>query len=49
MTDQKEFEYMEYFSYFGSMITNDVKLNPVLPWQKQNSTRRRLFSPGNWT
>jgi hypothetical protein len=24
------------------------KLNPVLPWQKQLSARRRLFSPANW-
>jgi len=38
----------EYFNYFGSMITNDVKLNPVLSWKKQHSTRR-FFSPGNWT
>jgi len=22
-----------------------VKLNRVLPWQKQHSTRRRLFAP----
>jgi hypothetical protein len=48
MKDKKELEYVEYFSYFGSMITNDAKLNPVLPWQKQHSTRR-LFSPGNLT
>jgi len=25
------------------------KLNPGLPWQNQLSTRRRLFSPANWT
>jgi len=24
-------------------------LNSELPWQKQYSTRRRLFSPANWT
>jgi len=24
-----------------------VKLNPGLSWQKQHSTRRRLFSPTN--
>jgi hypothetical protein len=22
-----------------------VKLNPELPWQKQHSTRRKIFSP----
>jgi hypothetical protein len=49
MAHQKELEYVEYFNYFGSMITNDVILNPILPQQKQHSTRRRLFSPGNWT
>jgi hypothetical protein len=26
-----------------------VKLNPELSWQNQHSTRRRLFSPANWT
>jgi hypothetical protein len=26
-----------------------VKLNPELLWQKQHSTRRRLFAPANWT
>jgi len=26
-----------------------VKLNPELPRQKQHSTRRRFFSPANWT
>jgi len=26
-----------------------VKLNPVLPWQKLHSARRRLFLPANWT
>jgi len=34
---------------FCSMITNNVKLNPLLSWQKQHSARRRLFSQGNWT
>jgi hypothetical protein len=28
---------------------DDRKLNPGLPWQKQLSERRRLFSPANWT
>jgi len=27
----------------------DRKLNPGFPWQLQLSTRRRLFSPANWT
>jgi len=26
-----------------------VQLNPGLPWQKQHSTRRRLFTTANWT
>jgi hypothetical protein len=26
-----------------------VKLNPGLPWQKLNLTRRRIFLPVNWT
>jgi len=25
-----------------------MKLNPGLPWQKQHSINRRLFSPENW-
>ena len=53
MIDQKPLQNVEYFNYFGSMITMiqdvQVKLNPGLPWQKQHSTRRRLFSPANWT
>jgi hypothetical protein len=24
------------------------KVNPELPWQKQLSTRRRIFAPVNW-
>jgi hypothetical protein len=27
----------------------NVKLNPVLPWQKQRSKEIRSFSPANWT
>jgi hypothetical protein len=53
MRDQKQLENVECFNYLGSMRTNDedvyVKLNPGLPWQTQLSTRRRLFSPANWT
>jgi hypothetical protein len=55
MTHQKQQQNVEHFSYLGSMTTNDlrcsthVKLNPGLPWQKQDSARRMLFSPENWT
>jgi hypothetical protein len=41
--DQKQFENMEYFNYLGCGV--HVKLNPELPWQKQHSTRRRIFPP----
>ena len=38
------------FCHFGSMVTSVyVKLNPILPQQKQQAARRRLFSPANWT
>jgi hypothetical protein len=51
--DQKQLENVEYFNYLGSMITNNARctceLNPGLPWQKQHSTRRRLFLPADWT
>jgi hypothetical protein len=51
--DQKQLKNVEYFNYLGSMITMmqgvHVTLNPELPWQNQHSTRRRLFSPANWT
>jgi hypothetical protein len=53
MIDQKQLAYVEYFNYLGSMIIMmqgvHVKLKPELPWQKQHSARRRLFSPANWT
>jgi len=53
MIDQKPLQKVEYFNYLGSMITLmqdvQVKLHPGLPWQKQHSTRRRLFSPVNVT
>jgi len=26
-----------------------MKFNPGLPWQKQHSTRRRLYLPADWT
>jgi hypothetical protein len=41
------------FQLFGQHdnMMQDVqgKLNPGLTWQKQHSTRGRLFSPANWT
>jgi hypothetical protein len=54
MIDKKQLKNVEYFNYLGSMITNESrctceKLNPELPWHKQHSTRRRIFSPANWT
>jgi hypothetical protein len=30
------------------MQNEHVKLNPGLSWQKQHSTRRRLFLAANW-
>ena len=53
MIQQKRLENVEYFIYFGSLITNDVRcrreIDKVLPWHKQHSARRRIFSPINWT
>ena len=53
MVDKKQLKNVEYFKYLGSMVTNDknlnVKLNSVLQWQKQHSTRRRLFAPAKRT
>jgi hypothetical protein len=53
MIDQKQLENVEYLNYLGSMITNDAtctrEMNPELPRLKQSSTRRRIFSPANWT
>ena len=49
----KKTENVEHCNYLGSMkeMMEDVyvKLNPRLPRKKQNSTGRRLFSPGNKT
>ena len=51
--DHKHLENVEYLNNVSSMTTvmQDVhlRLNPGLPWQKQHSTRRRLFSQANWT
>jgi hypothetical protein len=53
MIDQNQLENGEYFNYLGSIITNDARctreINPELLWQKQHLTRRRIFSPSNWT
>ena len=53
MTDDNQLENVEYFNYQGSMIINvegaHVKVNPGMPWHKQHSTRRRIFSPANCT
>jgi hypothetical protein len=52
MIDQKQLENVEYFNYLGTIQILQgvhVKLNLELPWQKQHSTRRRIFSPANWT
>jgi len=41
----------EYFSYLGSLMSSDMpmKLNSEWPWRKQHSTKRKQFSPANWT
>ena len=36
-------------AWYQMMLDIHVKLNPGLPWYKQHSTRRRLFSPANCT
>jgi hypothetical protein len=52
MVDQKQLVNVKYFDYLGSMkMISDVhiKLNILLPRQKQHSTTRRLSSTTNWT
>jgi serine kinase of HPr protein (carbohydrate metabolism regulator) len=52
MVDQKQLVNVEYFDRLGSMkMIPDVhiKLNTVLPQQKQHSTPRILSSTENWT
>jgi hypothetical protein len=53
MIDQKQLENVEYFNYLSSMITNDAncthEIKSRIVMQKQHSTRRRVFSPANWT
>jgi hypothetical protein len=52
MVDQKQLVNVKYFKCLSSIkMTPDVhiKLNIVLPRQKQHSTTRKLSSPANWT
>jgi hypothetical protein len=53
IVDQKRLENVEceYFSYLGSLMSSDmrVKLNSQWPWRKQHLTKRKQFSPANWT
>ena len=46
ITDQKQRESVEYFNFFGILITNKathVQVNPTLSRQNRHSKRRRLF------
>jgi hypothetical protein len=53
MIDQKQLKNVEYLNYLGSMITNDARctreIKSRIPWQKQQSIRRKIFSSANWT
>jgi hypothetical protein len=53
MIDRKQLENVEYFNYLDSMITNDARctceIKSRIAMEKQHSTRRRIFSPANWT
>ena len=53
MINQTKLMNVEYFKYLDSvtkmMQEVHVKLNSGFPWQKQHSTRTRLFSPANGT
>jgi hypothetical protein len=50
---RSELEKVEYRNYFRSVITNDVRCaretKPSIAMVKKRSTRRRLFTPANWT
>jgi len=49
MIDQKQLENVEYFKYLKRVMQEvHVKFNSGFSWQKQHSTRTRLFSPANW-
>jgi hypothetical protein len=53
MISETQLENVEYFSYLGNMVRNYVsctrKIKSRIPMEKQHSTRKRLFSPANWT
>jgi hypothetical protein len=53
MIDQKQLENVEYFSYLGSMITNDARctreIKSRIALAKAAFNKRRIFSPANWT
>jgi hypothetical protein len=53
MIHRKQSENVEYFNYLGSMMTNNERctreIKSRISMAKQHSTRRKLFSPANWT
>jgi hypothetical protein len=55
MIDQKQPDNMEqmYLNYLGSMIINDTRcareIKTRIAMAKQHLTRRKFFSPANWT
>jgi len=53
MIDQKQLENVEYFSYLGSMITNDARciceIKARIVLAKSAFNKKKLFSPANWT
>jgi len=52
-TDQTQLQNVDYFNCLGSMITNDARstseIKSMIAMAKHHSTRRRHFSPANWT
>jgi hypothetical protein len=50
--ETKKLEILEYFKYFGSIITNDAgctrEIKSSIAMATRHSTRRRLFSPAKW-
>jgi hypothetical protein len=49
---QRQLEYVEYFSYLGSMITNDLRCTREIEARiamAKAEINRRLFSSANWT
>ena len=52
LMSERSFSYFTRLCMYSLLVTVDnlnVKWNPGLPWEKQRLTRRRLFSPANWT